>query len=360
MAPEQALGQTVVIENIDVQVRASIGLALAPGHARDVSGLLRAADEAMYRAKHDHTGTQIHDPTATSAHGPTTAVTRAIGRRAAGPTSPTTLSLLADLRKAIATGELTIHVQPQARTDTGHVFAAEALIRWNHPQLGVLAPAQFLPLAERHGLMHDLTTLVLDQSAAAAAAWHATGLELGISVNLHPRSLLDTRTLPIVQAALDRYRLPPALLTLEITEDGVMTDPATAIAVLTELRSAGVRLSVDDFGTGYSSLSYLRQLPVNEVKIDRSFISQITQDTHDQIITRAIVDLGINLAMDVVAEGIETQDTWDHLANLGCHAVQGYHLAKPMPVHHLEPWLHGYATQRRAALHQTRPRLHAI
>jgi diguanylate cyclase (GGDEF)-like protein len=347
----QELGRTITIEHVDVQVRASIGIALAPGHARDISGLLRAADAAMYQAKNRSGGTHLFDGTSA-------------GKTISEPAGQSKLALLADLRKAISGRDITIHVQPQARADTGDIAAVEALVRWNHPQLGPLPPSEFLGLAERHGLMHDLTALVLDRAVAAAARWHGQGLDLGISVNLSPRSLLDERTLPMVEDVLARHRLTPSRLTLEITEDSVISDPDTAIALLAQLRGTGVRLSVDDFGTGYSSLSYLRRLPVNEVKIDRSFIAHLSHDTHDLLIARAIIDLGTNLALDVVAEGIEDQDTWDHLAALGCHAIQGYHLAKPMPVADLPPWLHGYTTHRRTTpslgVQGSRARLRAI
>jgi diguanylate cyclase (GGDEF)-like protein len=330
----RTLAKTVMIEDIEVQVRASVGIALAPGHARDVSGLLRAADAAMYVAKSHNGGTHVHHD--------------ALGEQnPADPSGQTKLALLAELRKAVAAGDLDIYVQPQARAGTGDVFAVEALVRWHHPSLGTLPPAEFLPLAERHGLMHDLTALVLERSVAAASAWRAAGLDLGISVNLSARSLLDERTLPMVVSALERHRLPASRLTLEITEDSVISDPDTAIALLTQLRGVGVRLSVDDFGTGYSSLSYLRRLPVDEVKIDRSFIAHLSHDTHDLLIARSIIDLGTNLSLDVVVEGVEDQETWDHLAALGCHAIQGYHLARPMRVADLQPWLHGYSTYRR-------------
>jgi len=329
------LASPVVIEDIEVQIRASVGVALAPAHAREVSALLRAADSAMYAAKTQNGGTQVHTD-------------RSAEPSATDPSRQTTLGLLAELRRAIACGDVGIHVQPQARATTGDVFAVEALVRWNHPERGVLAPSEFLPLADRHGLMHDLTAVVLARAVAAATTWRAVGLDLGVSVNLSARSLLDERTLPMVVSALEDSALPPSRLTLEITEDSVISDPETAIALLEELRAVGVRLSVDDFGTGYSSLSYLRRLPVDEVKIDRSFIAHLSHDTHDLLIARSIIDLGNNLSLDVVVEGVEDQETWNHLADLGCHAIQGYHLARPMPVGDLQPWLHGYTSYRRA------------
>jgi diguanylate cyclase (GGDEF)-like protein len=330
----RAIAEPVVIEGVDVAVRASIGITLAPSHGQDATQLLRGADEAMYAAKSRDGGTRIHDD-----HSDTHPT----------PAGRTRLALLAELRNAISHGEITVYAQPQAHADTCVVYGAEALIRWDHPQLGVLPPAEFLPLAERHGLMPELTETVLHQAVAAAADWRAHGLDLSVSVNLSARSLADTRIVAAVESALRRHALPPSHLTLEITEDSVMGDPASAIALLETLRATGVRLSVDDFGTGYSSLSYLRRLPVHEVKIDRSFITHLTRDTENQLIVRSIIDLAANLSLHVTAEGVEDQDCWDRLAALGCTAVQGYHLARPLPLEELQPWLTGYQARLRTA-----------
>jgi len=341
------LAEPLLVDGIEVQARASIGIALAPRHGRDASVLLRAADAAMYAAKSSSGGTGDYELGSQAQPSPT-------------PVSTTRLALLAELRAAIAGDELTIHVQPQARAATGEVFAVEALIRWQHPRLGLLMPADFLSLAERHGLIHELTEKVLDKAVAAAASWSGAGFDLSVAVNLAVRTLLDPRIVTTVRSALDRYDLPAARLTLEITEDSVMGDPERAIGVLNALRALGVRLSVDDFGTGYSSLTYLQRLPVDEVKIDRSFVSSVDQDTNDLLITRSIIDLGANLSLDVVAEGVEDQATWDRLAALGCQAVQGDHLAPPMPADALLIWLRGYTaragTTARAAVGAAPPR----
>ena len=320
-----AIGEPVIIDGVPVQVRASIGISLAPSHTRDVTDLLRHADHAMYAAKANHGGIRIHD------------------QDEAEPSGQSRLAILAELRQAISRGDIIVHVQPQAHAGTRRVYGVEALIRWNHPERGVLLPSEFLPLATRHNLIHDLTEIVLDQAVAAAAAWRDAGLELSVAVNLTADSLTDARILANVESALRRHGLPASQLTLEITEDVVISDPARAIAQLTALRDTGVRLAVDDFGTGYSSLSYLGRLPVNEVKIDRSFITSLSANADDQKIVRSIIDLAHNLSLEVIAEGVEDQPTWDRLADLHCHSVQGHHLAAAMPIADLQPWLSAVA-----------------
>jgi len=206
-------------------------------------------------------------------------------------------------------------------------------------------------VAERSGLIGPLTTRVLDQSLAAVADWTRQGLDLSIAVNLSTRSLHDPDLVHEVARLLRRHVVPPERLTLEVTEGSVMADPARATAVLHQLRDLGVRLSVDDFGTGYSSLSYLKRLPVQEVKIDRSFVTGLAAQSDDVAIVRAIVDLGRHLGLEVVAEGVEDQETWDLLASMGCDLVQGWHHGRPMPVAELAPWLRGRGAERRGTLH---------
>jgi EAL domain-containing protein (putative c-di-GMP-specific phosphodiesterase class I) len=230
-------------------------------------------------------------------------------------------------------------VQPKVRFDTGEVTGVEALVRWQHREHGPVSPAVFVPLAERYGLISSLTDRVLDESLAACSRWLAQGRRLSVAVNLSPRALLDAGLVSNVADALARHRVPAELLTLEITEGSVMAEPEKALTVLHSLREAGVRLSVDDFGTGYSSLSYLKRLPVQEVKIDRSFIVGLTSNAQDIPIVRSIVDLGVNLGLDVVAEGIEDDVVWRRLQELGCTLGQGYGIARPMPVQDLADWL---------------------
>ena len=320
-----ALEQPVELGGVDVEIGASVGLAFAPDHAGDVGGLLKRADLAMYEAKTSGSDVRVYDPSMDT-------------------TDPQRLALVGELRQAVERRELQVHVQPKARLDTGEVTGVEALVRWQHPLLGEVPPDQFVPVAERSGLIRSLTLLVLDQALQGCAGWQREGREVSVAVNLSARSLVDPDLVTDVAQRLRRYGVPPRLLTLEITEGSVMTDPARAMSLLVALREMGVRLSVDDFGTGYSSLSYLKRLPVHEVKIDQSFVTHMVIDADDATIVRSIVDLAANLSLDVVAEGVEDLAAWDALAVLGCTYVQGWHLGRPMPISELGPWL-----DRRAA-----------
>jgi diguanylate cyclase (GGDEF)-like protein len=316
----RALEQPVALDGIEVEIGGSLGIAIAPRHAEDPSALLKCADVAMYDAKDSTRGLRVFEPQLDTG-------------------DPWRLTLVSELRAALNADAIQVHMQPQARTSTGETVCVEALVRWVHPEHGNIPPDEFIPVAERSGLIGPLTTRVLDASLAAVAGWHAQGHQIGVSVNLSTRSLHDADIVEEVGRLLRRHRVPPALLTLEITEGSFMADPVRAIALLHQLRELGVRLSVDDFGTGYSSLSYLTRLPVHEVKIDRSFVIGLRDDTDDAAIVRAIVDLGRHLGLQVVAEGVEDQVTWDLLAEMGCDLVQGWHLSRPMPAADLLPWL---------------------
>jgi diguanylate cyclase (GGDEF)-like protein len=325
----RSLEQPVSLEGLEVEVGGSLGLAMAPAHATDPAGLLKRADMAMYDAKASTGGLRLYEPDADS-------------------DNPRRLMLVSELRTALTQGRIEVHVQPQARLSTGETVSVEALVRWNHAVLGSITPDEFIPIAERSGLIGLITTHVLDASLAAVADWRRQGVDLGIAVNLSARSLQDTDLVDEVSRLLRRHGVPASRLTLEVTESSVMADPARAIALLHQLRALGVRLSVDDFGTGYSSLSYLKSLPVNEVKIDRSFVTDLSAQGEDVAIVRAIVDLGRHLGLEVVAEGAEDQSTWDLLASMGCDLVQGWHLARAMPVADLVPWVRAQTGQRPA------------
>ena len=300
------------------EVGASFGIAHGADADFTGSTLMKQADLAMYEAK--SSGLRVCEYTTGSE---TTAARR--------------LRLATELRAAIAAGTVEVHMQPQEDVSTGEVHSVEALARWTHVELGVVSPVEFIPVAERSGLIGPLTTAVLDVSLQAAAGW--AGVPVSVSVNLSPRSLLDPALLDTVSDALERWHVAPQLLVLEVTEGAVMTNPDRAIALLHRLKELGVRLSIDDFGTGHSSLSYLKELPVHEVKIDRSFVTGLAASTQDLAIVRSIITLGSNLGLDVVAEGVEDQATYDLLATLGCTRIQGWHVARPMPVDDLTEWL---------------------
>jgi EAL domain-containing protein (putative c-di-GMP-specific phosphodiesterase class I) len=244
-----------------------------------------------------------------------------------------------ELRRAIERHELVVYYQPKADLETGAVTGAEALVRWNHPEYGFLPPDDFIPLAEHTGLIAPLTTFVMRVALRQCRAWHDRGLDMSIAVNLSARSLIDVGLPAEVASLLAETGVPPESLMLEITESSVISDPGRTIGVLNELSAMGVRLSVDDFGTGYSSLSHLKRLPVDEVKIDKSFVLTMTSSEREAAVVRSIVDLGRNLKLHVLAEGVEDQDTWDLLRAMGCHAVQGYHLGRPQPAAELTAWL---------------------
>ena len=317
----RALELPVALDGLEVEVGASIGIALAPGHATDAAALLKCADLAMYDGKSASArGLRMYQP---DLHA----------------TTPRRLTLVSELRGALQNGEIQVHVQPQAELRSGRVVGVEALVRWNHPELGWVSPDEFIPVAERSGLIGLLTTRVLDASLAACAVWRAAGRDLAIAVNLSARSLQDADLVDEVARLLLRHDVPADRLTLEVTEGSVMADPTRAVALLHQLRDLGVRLSVDDFGTGYSSLSYLQRLPVQEVKIDRSFVAALHTESENVAIVRAIVDLGRHLGLEVVAEGVEDDATWKLLASMNCDLVQGWHLARAMPTGEFLGWL---------------------
>ena len=322
---DAALSVPVPLDGLEVQVGGSLGVAVTPDHGLDPTVLLKRADMAMYDAKNGSGGLRVWTPDRDTV-------------------DPRRLAMVSELRYAVAAETLAVHVQPKARLDDGTVTAVEALVRWSSPTLGNVPPDEFIPVAERSGLIGGLTAFVLDRSLAAVAQWRREGLELGIAVNLSTRSLLDPDLCATVCAALNRHGVPARLLTLEITESSVMTDISGAVALLEQLRALGVRLSLDDFGTGYSSLSYLKRLPVHELKIDRSFVTVLGLEgkarSEEATIVRAVVDLGRNLGLEVVAEGVEDAQAWALLDEMGCTLAQGWHLARPMPIEDLAGWMH--------------------
>ncbi len=317
-----ALQDPIVVDDLHIEIGAAIGISLAPDMANEVEELLRQADVAMYLAKTGDDGVRVYDVDNDSL-------------------SPRRLELVAELREALANQHLKVHVQPQLDLATGRIIAVEALARWRHPARGHVSPEDFVEVAERNGLIRPLTLAVLEVSLAAVSSWQrwAGDQTPSIAVNLSPRMLLDPHLVQEVRAGLARHHVPAHLLTLEITESSVMTDSPRALQALHALRTLGVGLSVDDFGTGYSSLSYLRRLPVDEVKIDRSFVMGMLTESGSASIVRSIIDLGTNLGLTVVAEGVEEQAQLDRLSQWGCTRAQGYLISEPMPIADFPGWL---------------------
>ncbi len=255
------------------------------------------------------------------------------------PYDPQSLTIAADLRDAIPAGELEVHYQPQLDMATGLVIGAEALVRWAHPRLGNLRPDQFIPAAENTGAIDALTFHVLESAAGMCARWHRRGWDLDVSVNLSARNLTNARFTTEVAAILDRTGIPAGSLTLELTESSVMTEAERAMKTLNELHELGIALSIDDFGTGYSSLAHLRRLPVTEIKIDKSFVFDLTTSESDEAIVRSMIELGHNLGLIVVVEGVETVEVRDRLKELGSDRLQGYLLSRPLAATAFEHWM---------------------
>jgi diguanylate cyclase (GGDEF)-like protein len=316
---EDALGQPLALDGISVEVAASIGIAMSPQHGDTAVALLQRADVAMYEAKRTHSGAEIYNEDLDGY-------------------SPRRLALATELRHAIENGDLEMHYQPKADAGSGLVVSAEALVRWNHPQYGLISPVEFVPVAEQTAQIRDLTHFVIDAAVAECASWQQHGMPLSVAVNVSVRNLLDTQLPDYVTTCLRKHGLPAASLTLEVTETHIMADPERTMGVLRALDAIGVRLSVDDFGTGYSSLAYLRTLPVKEVKIDRSFITHLVEDAGDQAFVRTIVSLASSLDLDVVAEGVEDEAAWRMTSDLGCTHVQGYFLSRPLPAAAFRDW----------------------
>lgn len=312
--------QPFVIEGYTLNVGASIGIALSPQHGVDANTLMRHADVAMYVAKRSRCGYAIY---------------AADQDRHA----PSRLAFLSELRFAIEQDQLVVFYQPQADFKTGQVIRVEALVRWQHPRRGMVPPSEFIALAEQTGLIGPLTLWVLNAALRECGAWRKAGWDVGVSINLSAQNLHHPQLPGTVADLLQTWSVPASALWVEITESTLMADPAQALETLTSLSRAGVQISIDDYGTGYSSLAYLKRLPVDEIKIDRSFVSQMAKDDNDAAIVRSTVGLGHDLGLTVVAEGVESEMTWDLLASLGCDVAQGYYLSPPMPASRFIDWL---------------------
>jgi diguanylate cyclase (GGDEF)-like protein len=308
----EALHRRFEVQGVALDLEASVGIALSPWHGTDVEELLRNADIAMYVAKEVKAGAVLFVPEEHSAGG-------------------ARLTVLGDLRTALdSEDELFLHYQPKVTLDGERVEGLEALLRWQHPERGLIPPSEFIPVAEGTGIIIRLTERVLGMALAAMRGWQDRGMAVPVAVNLSARCLLDASLPDLVARLLREHHVPAALLRLEVTESAVMSDTARCMDVLQRLHDLGVRLSIDDFGTGYSSMAHLRRLPVDELKIDRSFVLGMTTMQADAVLVRTAIDLGHNLGLTVVAEGVEGLEHVAALRDLGCDVAQGYHYARPM------------------------------
>jgi diguanylate cyclase (GGDEF)-like protein len=322
------LEEPFAVAEMTLEVEASVGIALHPEHGSDVEALMRHADIAMYRAKETRTAEIYCSET--------------------DHYSTQRLALTSELRQAIADDQLLIHYQPRVDMVTGELRKVEALVRWDHPERGPLSTADFIPLAERSGLASSLTRCILEGSLRDARAWTDAGHAIGVSVNLFGRDLLDLGLPTQISDLLAEFDLDPRLLEVEITENTILTDPKRAHSILTRLAKREIRIAIDDFGTGYSSLSHLSRLPADVIKIDKSFVQQMGTDRDADLIVRSTVDLAHNLGLEAIAEGVETEDLWERLTQLGCDTAQGFYISRPIPGERVIDWLTLWRTKHEA------------
>ena len=317
---QRALEQPILVNGRRLHTAVSIGIALFPEHGDDGDTLLRRADVAMYTAKRARTGFEMY-------------------RADLDQHAHDQATLHNDLRRALAAGELVLHYQPKIDFASEHVTGVEALARWQHPERGLLYPDEFIPFAERNGLIKGLTIAVLRIALQQCRAWLDSGLRLAVAVNISAINVQDPEFPAQVEVLLAELNVPCDLLELEVTETAVMTEPTRAVECLQKLRELGLQISIDDFGTGYSSMAYLKELLVAKIKIDKSFVMDMMVNHHDAVIVRSTVELGHNLGLKVVAEGVENERTWDQLKSLGCDSAQGYYMSRPMGASDLAVWL---------------------
>lgn len=316
----QQLRHPVRVDGITLELGGSVGISLFPTHGDNSHSLLRCADVAMYKAKAESSRTVVYQADQDS-H------------------SPRRLSMMGELGTAIREHQLILFYQPRIDIATQTCLGCEALLRWQHPRLGLVPPGEFIPLAEMSDLIQPLGLWVLDHAIAQARVWHKRGLQLVVSVNLSTRNLMDATFPHHIAQLLERYQLPPHLLEIEITESTLIGDPERALQIINRIHRLGVRFAIDDFGTGYSSLSYLKRLPIHTLKIDRSFISDMLTDDQDLMIVKSTLGLAHSFALEVVAEGVEDLPTLEMLKTLNCEQAQGFYISRPVPVEEFELWL---------------------
>nr|WP_315485329.1 EAL domain-containing protein [uncultured Undibacterium sp.] len=315
-----ALDQAISLEGHQLIASGSIGVVQFPTDGTDFNALLRHAELAMYTAKRSNSGFALYDPSLESK-------------------TQQNLSLMAELKHAIEHHELQLYYQPKVDLRSNTISEVEALIRWIHPKRGVIPPDHFIPFAESTGFIATITEWVIERALEQRAAWQTMGFPLAISVNISARDLLNAKLPAKFAQFMQAHNASSDWLTLEITESAIMTDPEGAMNVLNQLHQSGLHMSIDDFGTGYSSLAYLKKLPVNELKIDKSFITDMENNHDDATIVRSTIDLGHNMGLRVIAEGVENQATWDALMAMGCDSIQGYFVSRPLAPEKLMQWL---------------------
>jgi len=322
------LERPIVIEGMYLDTEISIGISLYPDHGEEADTLIRRADVAMYQAKQKNSGCFVYEPES-------------------DPYSLRRLSLMGELRHALEHDGLTLHYQPKVDLQTGDVISVEALLRWIHPQHGFIGPDEFIPLAERSGLIRPLTQWVLNAALRQCHLWRKAGMDLTVAVNFSARNLAESRLPDQVSGLLEAWDLPASSLVAEITESAIMDDPLHANKILMRLQEIGVRASIDDFGTGYSSLAALGRLPVAEIKIDRSFVTDMLSNPKHEVIVRSTIDLGHNLGRAVTAEGVEDADTLEKLRELGRDKAQGFYMSRPLPASELAQWITANTSEQR-------------
>jgi diguanylate cyclase (GGDEF)-like protein len=317
----QTLERPYIFQGFSLDTSASLGLAMFPEHGQTPDQLIQRADVAMYLAK--GTGKDL-----------------VVYRSEIDPNSVSQLTLRGELRETIESGSLELYYQPKIDVKTNIICGVEALVRWQHPERGMISPVNFIPVAEQTGLIHPLTNLVFNKAMQQAAHWQDSIENFKISVNLSARSLHDPQLPARLHSLIQAWQVTPQNIILEITESAIMAEPARAERVLNELSEMGMYISIDDYGTGYSSLSYIKRLPINEIKIDSSFVFDMKKNENDSVIVRATIDMAHDLGLYVTAEGVEDQETWDMLSHFGCDQAQGFFMGRPQPANKLNEWMH--------------------
>jgi diguanylate cyclase (GGDEF)-like protein len=324
-----ALAVDIDIGGVPVTSEASVGLSYWPTDSQDITDVVQHADLAMHTAKQLRSGTVEYNDKLSHY-------------------TPARVALVSELRHGIENNELVLHYQPKLDLRSDNIASVEALLRWQHPDRGLLLPAEFLDIAESTGLIDPLTDWVLKHAVAQAAQWRQDGLTLAVAVNISARNLRDESLSATVLGHLRAHNLPPAQLQIEITETALMADPGRAITVLQQLRDHGVRISLDDFGQGYTSLAQLGKLPLTELKIDRAFVANMLASAHDRTIVNTVIELAHNFGLEVVAEGVETQDILTALTAIACDTAQGWVLTPAIPATELQNWIASYQEKTRA------------